>query len=183
MRLGQGLKPQAYASLEEHCLLPRAVQSELRPPGAYRTLLGFSHAKGLGAAGPMLTLLHRRRARRLWLRPRRHHRQQDAKGRVQTGRDGAWVRREQSLCSWDPPAHFREAPIRRYSGCPQPSPSSARSPDAHVMLLGRKGLTAAPHWKDMSIPVSGETQYVRALGKIFEAGGQPVKNRKCNRCR
>ena len=25
--------------------------------------------------------------------------------------------------------------------------------------------------------LSGDTQYVRALGKIFEAGGQPVKNR------
>jgi len=28
------------------------------------------------------------------------------------------------------------------------------------------------------VHLSGETQYVGALGKIFEAGGQPVKNRE-----
>jgi len=28
------------------------------------------------------------------------------------------------------------------------------------------------------VNLSGDTQYVRALGKIFEAGGQPVKNRE-----
>ena len=28
------------------------------------------------------------------------------------------------------------------------------------------------------VHLSGDTQYVRALGKIFEAGGQPVKNRE-----
>jgi len=106
------------------------------------------HAMGLGAVGPMLTILHRRRARRLRLRPRQHHSQRDAKGRGQTGRDGAWVRREQSRCSWDPPAHFREAPIRRYSGYPQPFPSSAGSQNARANLLGRKSPTAFPHWKD-----------------------------------
>jgi len=134
---------------------------------------------GLRAAvGPMLAIIHRHRARRLRLQPRQHHRQRDAKGRSEIGRDGAWVRREQSQCSRDPPAHFREAPIRRYSGCPQPFPSSAGSPNAHAMLLGRKIPTAAPHWKDRSTSVDLSTQYVRALGKTFEAGGQPVKNRE-----
>jgi len=106
--------------------------------------------KNCNAIGPMLTILHRRRARRLRLRPRQHHSQQDAKGRRQIGRDGAWVRREESRCSRDPPAHFQEVPIRRYSGCPQPFPSNAGSPNAHAMLLGRKSPTAAPHWKDRS---------------------------------
>ena len=31
------------------------------------------------------------------------------------------------------------------------------------------------------VHLSGDTQYVRALGKIFEAGGQPVKNREMRR--
>jgi len=35
--------------------------------------------------------------------------------------------------------------------------------------LSRTGRAGPPEW---------DTQYVRALGKIFEAGGQPVKNRK-----
>jgi len=109
------------------------------------------HTIGLSTVGPMLTLVHRRWARWLRLRPRRHHNQRDAKGRVQTGRYSAWVCQEQLWCSWHPPAHFREAPTRRYSGCPQPFPLSAGSPDAHVMLLGRKSPTAAPHWKDKSI--------------------------------
>jgi len=43
------------------------------------------------------------------------------------------------------------------------------------MLLRRKSPTAAPHWKEN---LSCDTQYVRALGEIFEAGGQPVKNRE-----
>ena len=81
---------------------------------------------------------------------RDNNRTWEAKGRSEMGRDGAWVRREQSRCSWDPPAHFREAPIRRCSGCPQPFPSSAGSPNAHAMLLGRKSPTAAPHCKDRS---------------------------------
>ena len=41
------------------------------------------------------------------------------------------------------------------------------------MLLGRKSPTAAPP----AVQGQVHTQYVRALGKIFEAGGQPVKNR------
>ena len=97
-----------------------------------------------GAVGPILTMRHRRRARRLRLRPSQHQSQRDAKSRRQIGRDGAWVSREQSRCSWDPPAHFREAPIRRYSGCPQPFPSSAGSQNAHAMLLGKKSPTAVP---------------------------------------
>jgi len=28
------------------------------------------------------------------------------------------------------------------------------------------------------VHLSGNTQYVRAVGKIFEAGGQPIKNRE-----
>ena len=103
-----------------------------------------------GSGRTKLTIIHRLQVRRLRLQPRQHHRQRDAKGRSEIGRDGAWVRREQSRCSRDPPAHFREAPIRRYSGCPQPFPSSALSPNAHAMLLGRKSPTAAPHWKDRS---------------------------------
>ena len=119
-------------------------------------------------------MLHGRWARRLRLRPRQHHGQRDAKGRRKIGRDGAWVRQEQSRCSRDLPVHFREVPIRRYSGCPESCPSNAGSPNARAMLLGRKSPTAAPHWKDKSCDI----QYVRALGKIFEAGGQPVKNRE-----
>ena len=50
----------SQSSLEEHCLLPRAVHSELRPPGANRTLLGFSHLYanrgGQGAADLMISL-------------------------------------------------------------------------------------------------------------------------------
>jgi len=38
-----------------------------------------------------------------------------------------------------------------------------------------KNLAAAPHWK---VHQSGNTQYVRALGKIGEAGEQPVKSRE-----
>jgi len=79
------------------------------------------------------------------------HSQRDAKGPRQIDHDGAWVHQEQSRCSHDPPAHFREVPIRRYSGCPQSCPSNAGSPNTHAMLLGRKGPTAAPHWKDKSI--------------------------------
>ena len=94
-----------------------------------------------------------------------------------TPRDGAWVRQDQSRGSWDPPAHFREAPTRRYSGYQQPFPSRAGSQNAHAMLLGRKSPTAVPHWKGRSTSVA-RTQYVRALGKIFEASGQPVKNRE-----
>jgi len=81
---------------------------------------------------------------------RQYHSQRDAKGQVQTSRDGAWVRREQSRGSWDPPAHLQEAPIRRYSGYPQPFPSSAGRQNARAMLLGRKSPTAVPHWMDRS---------------------------------
>ena len=109
------------------------------------------YSMGLRAAvGPMLAIIHRRRTRWLRLQPRKHHRQRDAKGRSEIGRDSAWVCREESRCSRDPPAHLREAPIRRYGGCPQPFPSSAGSPTAHAMLVGRKSPTAAPHWKDRS---------------------------------
>ena len=115
----KGSAPQERAKHQCQCHLA-APSRRPAHPGALRAAdvveldLKKCHAIGLGAVGPMLTLLHRRRARRLRLRPRRHHRQRDARGRVQTGRDGAWVRREQSRCSWDPPAHFREAPIMRY---------------------------------------------------------------------
>ena len=61
------------------------------------------------------------------------------------GHDGAWVRREQSLCPWDPPAHFPKAPTNRYSGYQQPLPSRAGSQSAHAMLLRRKSPTAVPH--------------------------------------
>jgi len=112
--------------------------------------LQTSHAIRLGAVGPKSRILHRRWARRLRLRPSQHQSQRDAKGRRQIGRDGAWVRRDQSRGSWDPPAHFREAPTRRYSGYQQPFPSRAGSPNAHAMLLGRKSPTAVPHWKGRS---------------------------------
>jgi len=37
--------------------------------------------------------------------------------------------------------------LRRYSGCPQPFPSSVGSPNAHAMLLGRKSpRTGPPEW-------------------------------------
>jgi len=87
--------------------------------------------------GPLLAS-HRRRARRLRLQPRHQHRQRDAKGRGEIGRDGAWVRREQSRCSQDPTAHSRGGLIRTYSGCPQPFPSSAKSPSACAMYSGEK---------------------------------------------
>jgi len=109
------------------------------------------HSIGLRAAvGPMLPITHQRRARRLRLQPRQQHRQRDAKGRSEIGRDGAWVHREQSRYSQDPPTHFRGGQIRRYSGCPQPVPSSAGSPNTHALLHGRKSPAAAPHWKDRS---------------------------------
>jgi len=68
----------------------------------------------------------------------------------QIRRESAWVRREQSRGSWDPPAHFREAPTRRYSGYQQPLPSRAGSQNVHAMLLGRKSPTGVPHWKGRS---------------------------------
>jgi len=46
-------------------------------------------------------------------------------GPLAIGRDGAWVSREQSQRSQDPPAHLRGGPIRTYNGCPQPFLSSA----------------------------------------------------------
>jgi len=126
------------------------------PRAADHTDVGLKKCKlpiGLRATvGPLLAITHRRQARRLRLQPRQQHRQREAKGRSEMGRDGAWVRRiygrKQSQCSQDPPAHFRGGPIRRYSGCPQPVPSSAGSPNAHAMLLGIKTPASAPHWKD-----------------------------------
>jgi len=60
---------------------------------------------------------------------------------------GAWVRREQLRRSQDPPAHPRGGPIRTYNSCPLLPPSSARSPNAHVMPPGKQNLEAAPHWQ------------------------------------
>jgi len=45
------------------------------------------------------------------------------------------------------------------------------------MLLGREHPNSCPALEGQ-VHLSGDTQYVCALGKIFEAGGQPVKNRK-----
>jgi len=103
------------------------------------------NAISLGKVWPKARVVHRRRARRLRLRLSQHQSRWDPKGRRQIRRDGAWVRREQSRGSWDPPAHFREAPTRRYSGYQQPFPSRAGSQNAHVVLLGRKSPTAVPH--------------------------------------
>ena len=78
--------------------------------------LRTSHVISLGKVWPKARVVHRRRARRLRLRLSQHQSRWDPKGRRQIRRDGAWVRREQSRGSWDPPAHFREAQTRRYSG-------------------------------------------------------------------
>jgi len=127
----------------------------------------------------MLASVHRRRTRRLRLQLGQHHRTREAKGHSAMGHDGAWVCREQSRCSWDPPAHFREAPIRRYSGCPQLFPSNAGSPNHQCAChASRKKKPNSFPALEGQVHLSGDTQYVRALGKIFEAGGQPVKNRE-----
>jgi len=114
-----------------------------------RALEKPSYRAGKGQA--KVRILHQRWARWMQLRLSQHQSQRDAKGRHQIRRDGAWVRREQSLCSWDPPAHFQQAPTWRYSGYQQPFPSRAGSQNAHTMLLGRKSPTVVPHWKGRSI--------------------------------
>jgi len=145
------------------------------PRAADHTNVGIKNCKlsiGLRAAvSPLSAIAHRRRAHRLRLQPRQQHRQREAKGRGEIGRDGAWVRREQLRCSQDPPAHFRGGPIRTYSGYPQLVASSAGSPHAHAMLLGRKNPAAAPHWKDRFTWVETlnmfalSVRYLRLAGK------------------
>ena len=44
-----------------------------------------------GSGRTKLTIIHRLQVRRLRLQPRQHHRQRDAKGRSEIGRDGMWV--------------------------------------------------------------------------------------------
>ena len=50
-----------------------------------------------------------------------------------------------------------------------------KKPNSCPALEGQVHLSGPLRW---SCPSNAETQYVRALGKIFEAGGQPVKNRE-----
>jgi len=50
-----------------------------------------------------------------------------------------------------------------------------KKPNSCPALEGPVHLSGPLRW---TCPSNAETQYVRALGKIFEAGGQPVKNRE-----
>jgi len=83
----------------------------------------------------------------------------------------------------DPPTHPRGGPKKTYNGCPQPFPwsarSLARSPDARAMPA-RKKTGAAPPRMEGQVHLSGNTQYVCALGRIGvilgEGDDQPAKN-------
>jgi len=131
----QGITPQGRPNHQGRCHLATSTRgpalASLSNPELQK-----SHAIGLGEVGPKSRILHRRWARQLRLRLSQHQSQRDVKGQRQIRRDGAWVRREQSRGSWDPPAHFREATTRRYSGYQQPFPSRAGSQNAHAMLRG-----------------------------------------------
>ena len=104
------------------------------------------------------------------------HYHRAAKGRVNPGRDGARVSREQLRQSQDPPTHRQGGPIKTYNGCPQPFPSNARSPDAHAMHPGKQN-GSCPTMKGQE-HLSGNNKYVHALGRICDGDDQPVKNRE-----
>jgi len=107
---------------------------------------------------PLLAISHLQWTEWLRLLQSHQHCHHAAKGRVKHGRDGAWVSREQLRRSQDPPSHPRGGLIKTYNGCPQPFPSSARSPDARAMTGGKK-TGDAPRWK-------GRYTWMATLGMV-----------------
>ena len=153
------------------------------PRAADHTDVGLTKCKlciGLRATvGPLLAITHRRQARRLRLQPRQQNCRGEAEGRSEIGRDGAWVRR---ISTVESSRSARRTRPHIFEG-DQSGDTVAAHNQFHQVQGAQMRVQCFSEEKARQLPRIGrtgppDTQYVRTLGKIFEAGGQPVKNRE-----